>query len=53
MKAVGFGALAGVLALIVSTMGFVAKLFAEVVEEMSMKQLEAVRPRAPPSPTCW
>jgi len=43
VKAVGFGALAGVLALIVSTMGFVAKLFAEVVEEMSMKQLEAVR----------
>jgi phosphonate transport system permease protein len=43
VKAVGFGALAGILALIVSTMGFVSKLFAEAVEEMSMKQVEAVR----------
>jgi phosphonate transport system permease protein len=43
VKAVGFGALAGVLALIFSTMGFVAKLFAEVVEEMNPKQVEAVR----------
>ncbi|OYU49373.1 MAG: phosphonate ABC transporter, permease protein PhnE [Rhizobiales bacterium PAR1] len=43
VKAVGFGALAGILALIVSTMGFVAKLFAEVVEEMSPKPVEAVR----------
>jgi phosphonate transport system permease protein len=43
VKAVGFGALAGVLALIVSTMGFVGKLFAEVVEEMNPKQVEAVR----------
>ncbi len=43
VKAVGFGALAGVLALIVSSMGFVAKLFAEIVEEMNPKQVEAVR----------
>ena len=43
VKAVGFGALAGVLALIVSTMGFVSKLFAEVVEEMDPGQVEAVR----------
>lgn len=43
VKAVGFGALAGVLALIVSSMGFVSKLFAEVVEEMNPKQVEAVR----------
>jgi len=43
VKAVGFGALAGVLALIVSTMGFVAKLFAEVVEEMDPGQVEAIR----------
>lgn len=43
VKAVGFGALAGVLALIVSTVGFVSKLFAEVVEEMNPKQVEAVR----------
>lgn len=43
VKAVGFGALAGILALIVSTMGFVSKLFAEVVEEMSPKPVEAIR----------
>lgn len=43
VKAVGFGALAGILALIVSTMGFISKLFADAVEEMSMKQVEAVR----------
>jgi len=43
VKAVGFGALAGVLALIVASMGFIAKLLAEAVEEMSMKQVEAVR----------
>lgn len=43
VKALGFGALAGVAALIVASIGFVAKLFAEAVEEISMKQLEAVR----------
>lgn len=43
VKAVGFGALAGILALIVATMGFVSKLFAEAIEEMSLKQVEAVR----------
>jgi phosphonate transport system permease protein len=43
VKSVGFGALAGVLALIVASMGFLAKLLAEAVEEMSMKQVEAVR----------
>ena len=43
VKAVGFGALAGVLALIVSSMGFVGKLFAEVLEELDPRQLEAVR----------
>jgi phosphonate transport system permease protein len=43
VKAVGFGALAGVLALIVGSVGFVSKLFAEVVEEMNPKQVEAVR----------
>lgn len=43
VKAVGFGALAGILALVVSTVGFVSKLFAEVVEEISAKQMEAVR----------
>ena len=43
VKAVGFGALAGVLALIVSSMGFVSKLFAEVLEELDENQVEAVR----------
>jgi phosphonate transport system permease protein len=43
VKAVGFGALAGILALIVASMGFISKLFAEAIEEMSLKQVEAVR----------
>ena len=43
VKAVGFGALAGILALIVASMGFLSKLLAEAVEEMSMSQVEAVR----------
>lgn len=43
VKAIGFGALAGVAALTVASMGFVAKLFAEAVEEISMKQVEAIR----------
>ncbi len=43
VKAVGFGALAGILALIVFSVGFIAKLFAEAVEEISLKPLEAVR----------
>ena len=43
VKAVGFGALAGILALAVASIGFVAKLFAEAIEEISLKQVEAVR----------
>jgi phosphonate transport system permease protein len=43
VKAVGFGALAGMLALIVASLGFLSKLIAEAVEEMSMKPVEAVR----------
>ncbi|HYG89084.1 MAG TPA: phosphonate ABC transporter, permease protein PhnE [Azospirillum sp.] len=43
VKAIGFGALAGILALMVASLGFVAKLFAEAIEEISMKQVEAVR----------
>jgi phosphonate transport system permease protein len=43
VKAVGFGALAGILALIVASLGFVSKLFAEAIEEMNLKQVEAVR----------
>jgi phosphonate ABC transporter permease subunit PhnE len=43
VKAVGFGALAGVLALTVASVGFISKLVAEAVEETSIKQIEAVR----------
>lgn len=43
VKAVGFGAMAGILALTVGSIGFVGKLFAEAIEEISPKQVEAVR----------
>ncbi len=43
VKAVGFGALAGCLALVIGSMGFVSKLFAEAIEELNLKQVEAVR----------
>ena len=43
VKAVGFGALAGVLALVVASIGFIGKLFSEAIEEISSKQVEAVR----------
>jgi phosphonate transport system permease protein len=43
VKAIGFGALAGVAALTIASMGFIAKLFAEAIEEISMKQVEAIR----------
>lgn len=43
VKAVGFGALAGILALMVASIGFIGKLFAEAIEEISAKQVEAVR----------
>ena len=48
VKAVGFGALAGILALIVASLGFLSKLVAEAVEEMSMRQVEAVRATGAP-----
>jgi len=48
VKAVGFGALAGTLALIVASIGFIAKLFAEAIEEISLKQIEAVRATGAP-----
>jgi len=48
VKAVGFGALAGMLALIVASLGFIAKLVAEAVEEMSMQQVEGVRATGSP-----
>jgi phosphonate ABC transporter permease subunit PhnE len=48
VKAVGFGALAGILALIVASMGQVGKLLADAVEEMSMRPVEAVRATGAP-----
>ncbi len=48
VKAVGFGALAGTLALIIASIGFVGKLFAEAIEEISLKQVEAVRATGAP-----
>src|SRR5262245_32477926 len=49
VKAVGFGALAGILALIVASMGQVGKLLGDAVEEMSMRQVEAVRATGAPA----
>ena len=43
VKAVGFGAIAGIGALVIGSMGFISKLFAEAIEEISLKQVEAVR----------
>ncbi|MEH6578393.1 MAG: phosphonate ABC transporter, permease protein PhnE [Amphritea sp.] len=43
VKSFGFGALAGILTLIVASIGFIAKLFAEAIEEISLKQVEAIR----------
>lgn len=43
VKAVGFGAIAGIGALVIGSIGFVAKLFAEAIEEISLKQVEAIR----------
>lgn len=43
VKAIGFGAMAGIMALIVASIGFIGKLFAEAIEEISLKQVEAVR----------
>ena len=48
VKAVGFGALAGILALVVASIGFIGKLFTEAVEEISDKQVEAVRATGAP-----
>jgi phosphonate transport system permease protein len=43
VKAIGFGAMAGIFALVVGSIGFIGKLFAEAIEEISPKQVEAVR----------
>jgi len=43
VKAVGFGALAGIAALTIASIGFLGKLYTEAIEEISLKQIEAVR----------
>jgi len=43
VKAVGFGPLAGALTLVVYSIGFVAKLLAERIEEIDFGQVEAIR----------
>ncbi len=43
VKAVGFGPLAGVLTLMVYSIGFVGKLLAEAIEEIDEGQVEAMR----------
>jgi phosphonate transport system permease protein len=43
VKAVGFGAIAGIGALVVGSIGFISKLFAEAIEEISPRQVEAIR----------
>ena len=48
VKAVGFGALAGILALSVASVGFLGKLMTEAIEEISLKQVEAVRATGAP-----
>ncbi|MFK4765974.1 phosphonate ABC transporter, permease protein PhnE [Desulfobaculum sp. SPO524] len=48
VKAVGFGPLAGILTLIFASIGFIGKLFAEAIEEISLKPVEAVRASGAP-----
>jgi phosphonate transport system permease protein len=48
VKAVGFGPLAGVLTLIVYSIGFVAKMLAERIEEIDFGQVEAMRSAGAP-----
>ena len=48
VKALGFGALSGIAALTVASVGFAGKLFAEAIEEISLKQVEAVRATGAP-----
>jgi phosphonate transport system permease protein len=43
VKAVGFGALAGILTLVAYSVGFVAKMLAERIEEIDHGQIEAMR----------
>jgi phosphonate transport system permease protein len=49
VKAVGFGPLAGVLTLVVYSIGFVAKMLAERIEEIDFGQVEALRAAGAPT----
>ncbi len=48
VKAVGFGPFAGVLTLIIYSVGFVAKMLAERIEEIDFGQVEALRAAGAP-----
>ena len=48
VKAVGFGPFAGVLTLVVYSVGFVAKMLAERIEEIDFGQVEALRAAGAP-----
>lgn len=48
VKAVGFGPFAGVLTLIIYSIGFVAKMLAERIEEIDFGQVEAMRAAGAP-----
>lgn len=48
VKAVGFGPLAGILTLVFASIGFIGKLFAEAIEEISLKPVEALRASGAP-----
>lgn len=48
VKAVGFGAMAGILTLAVASIGFIGKLFTEAIEEISPKQVEAIEATGAP-----
>jgi len=48
VKAVGFGPMAGILTLIFASIGFIGKLFAEAIEEISLKPVEACRAAGAP-----
>lgn len=48
VKAVGFGPMAGILTLIFASVGFIGKLFAEAIEEISLKPVEACKAAGAP-----
>jgi len=48
VKAVGFGPMAGILTLVFASIGFIGKLFAEAIEEISLKPVEACKAAGAP-----